>query len=138
MPITCLPTKSEIVKCTHGISSFYYPIGNKGIKFFQNRAERNYSKEYQNLAFLAGLAPETFENVYSDGFWGYVTESVQMLHSLYTFEQLPNKYHKMISNLCDDVYDAIYFTTDQNYRNFGIKNNKLVLVDFGYSSEYSY
>ena len=138
MQTVYLPTKSEIIKCKHGISSFYYPMGNKGIKWFERKAERNYSKEYQNLAFLAGLAPETFENVYSDGFFGYVTESVQMLHDLYTFEQLPNKYHKMISNLCSDIYDAIYFTVDENYHNFGIKNDKLVLVDFGYSSEYSY
>lgn len=138
MLTTYLPTNVEIINCEHGISSYYYPMGDKGIKFFQNKSERDYSKENQHLAYLAGLAPQTFKNIDTDEFYGYITESVEMLHNKYSWENLPRKYRKMIDRLCDDIYNAIDFEVDGNYNNFGIKNSKLVLVDFGYSSNYVY
>jgi hypothetical protein len=138
MQTVCLPTSIEITQCEHGISSYYYPMGNRGIKFFKNKSERDYSKQNQHLAYLSGLAPEVFENVDTDEFYGYVTESVEMLHNKFSWNNLPQKYYNMIDNLCQDIYNAIDFEVDGNYFNFGIKNSKLVLVDFGYSSNYIY
>ena len=132
-----LPRKFEIEKCNHGISSYYYPVNGKiGIKWFKKRGERDYSKTNQHLAYLAGFAPQTFENVYSDGFWGYVTEEVEMLHN--KFKNLPNKYFRMIEQLSVDIYNSCDFTVDENYKNFGLKNGKLVLVDFGYCAYDNY
>ena len=140
MQTLCLPSKKEIVKCNHGISSYFYPLSdNRGIKFFNNKRERDHSKYYQHIAFLSGLAPEDFEDVYSDGYWGYVTESVEMLHSKYEFKEVPKKYLKMIDNLCDEIYNCCDFEVDINYKNFGIMKNRLVLVDFGFfDNDYVY
>jgi len=133
-----LPTSSEIKGCPHGISSYFYPINeNRGIKWFKNKSERDYSKRNQHLAFLSGLAPQAFEDVYSDGFYGYVTESVEMLHNLYSHKEIDKKFSKKIDSLVDELYNSSDFVVDENLKNFGIKNGKLVLVDFGYA-DYSY
>lgn len=140
MQTACLPNKHQIVKCTHGISSYYFPMGDRGIKFFANRSERDYSKLNQHLAFLAGLAPEDFEIVDSDGFYGYYTESVEMLHDKYTEKEIRKKFRSKVRILCDELYSYCDFTVDTNPLNFGIKGGKVVLVDFGYHSytNYSY
>lgn len=134
MLTVCLPNKHQIVKLTHGISSYYFPIGSRGIKFFKNKNERDYSRLNQHIAFLAGLAPEVFETVDSDGYYGYYTESVEMLHNIYSEKEINKKFGNKMDRLADEIYDCCSFTTDLNPYNFGLKNGRLVLVDFGYCS----
>lgn len=139
--LTVLPKRSDIEKCPHGISSFFYLVNEKiGVKWFKNKAERDYSKLNQYIAFLAGLAPEVFETVDSDGYYGYYTESVEMLHDKYTEKEIRKKFGSKVRILCDELYYSCDFTVDTNPLNFGIKGGKIVLVDFGYHSytNYSY
>lgn len=140
MQTACLPNKSDIVKCVHGISSYYFPMGDRGIKFFKNKAERDYSKLNQHLAFLAGLAPKDFETIDSDGYYGYYTESVEMLHNTYSPKEIIKKFGKKINELTNELYYSCDFTVDCNVYNFGIKGGKIVLVDFGHCDydNYSY
>jgi hypothetical protein len=135
-----LPNKKQIEGCKHGISSYYYPLNDQwGIKWFKNKRERDSSKYYQHIASLSGLAPKTGNNVYSDGYWGYYTENVDMIHDIYKSRHLiPNRIHKQISNIMDDLVSSCDFEPDANWKNFGIKDGKVVYVDFGFCGKYSY
>lgn len=134
-----LPTKQEILNCEHGISSYYYKINEKiGVKFFNNKNERDDSKIFQKSAYYAGLAPNVYESIYHEGFWGYYTDNVEMLHKKYSWQNMPRKIHKQIDKLGEELYNACNFDVDYNWKNFGYLDNKLVCVDFGYVDNYAY
>mgnify|MGYP001565948063 CR=1 FL=1 len=137
-----LPTKQQILECPYGVSCYYYSLKDgtdTGIKFFENKRECEQSKYYQHIASLSGLSPRCWGSVYSNGFFGYFTEEIEMLHKLYNLKNLPRKIKKEIENLAKELEETCDIQVDWNYRNFGInKFGELMYVDFGDIPQYRY
>ena len=128
-----LPNKEQILKCPQGVSSYYYSLKNgTGIKFFENKRECEQSKYYQNIANKSGLAPKCWGSIYTEGFYGYYVEEVEMLHKLYSWKNIPRNIKREIENLAKQLTECCDTEVDWNYRNFGIDRfGNLVYVDFG-------
>lgn len=125
-------SSTEVLKCRHGISSYFYPVSDEqGIKFFKNKSERDRSYLKQEIAYHAGLAPKVGKIINIQGFFGYYTQRVQMIHDIYTFDNLPNKIIKKMNELEIELINSCDFEIDLNWQNYGLIGNNLVCVDFG-------
>lgn len=129
-------SKKEILSLDSGVSCYYYKIPHQmiGVKLYKTKRERNYSLQMQSLAYLAGLAPKTGNKIDCDGFFGFETEHVLTLEKQFSsWKLVPKKFQNQLDNLVQAVYDCCEHEVDRHWKNFGIINDNLVCIDFGYS-----
>ena len=125
-------TSEQIKKCNKGISSYFLPVSPEiGIKLFPKKGERDRSRYKQNIANLAGLAPKVGDTIDICGFYGYYTERVIMLHTLYKFNKIPKKILNQMYDLEDQLLESCDFKIDTNWQNYGFIGKRIVCVDFG-------
>lgn len=130
-----LPSQDVISKLKNGASCYYYkiPETNLGIKFYESKHERSYARQMQEVCSLAGVAPKTGKNIDCNGYYGYITEHIPTLKSIYgRWNNVPRKIQRQLDDLVEYVYICSEHEVDCNWLNFGLINNKLVCIDFGF------
>lgn len=130
-----LPSKKDIYKLKHGASCFYYKVPHEklGVKFYDTKNERSYAMQMQQLCYYSGIAPKTGEKVDHEGFYGYVTEHVPTLKELYgDWDKVPRKIQNQLDDLVEYIYACCEHEVDCNWLNFGLVNNRLICIDFGF------
>ncbi len=118
--------------------SFYFPVDrfNFGFKFFADYDDFKVSVDNYKLIQEKDktLVPQMGEYIYHYVYgYGYLIEDVEMAdHIPYSFERIIKDHPK-----CEEFYmrcKAIGFGRDFHPGNFGILNDRFVLVDFGQES----
>lgn len=130
-----LLSRSEIENLKGGASCFYYKIPgeNLGIKFYEDKHERNYSLQMQEICYHAGLAPKTGKIVDHAGFYGFETEHVLTLKEKFEdVDKVPARLIDKLDDLADEIFTVSGHTLDYNWLNFGLIGKYLVCIDFGY------
>ena len=137
-----------------GVSCVFIKLNKKvGLKLYYDEAERNYAYKMQQNAAKHGLGPDTYglvdnisvskieqleewpqsdENIgwYS---YGYLTEIVETHDKFRTArgEEFLDLFHKEILTLEADLDKIGFAFWDQKPENCGIKNHRLICIDFG-------
>lgn len=128
----------------HGVSCHFVKIDNCwGVKVYTDEKERNYSRQRQEKAFFAGLAPSVGDSFDCGDRFCFVTEVAKTLveeEDDDTFNECCREVDLAnptlaaeVEQLCDELkllFNSEY--SDNHYGNFGWLRGKLVCIDFGY------
>lgn len=131
----------------HGLECTVYDIGN-GRCYKEYIFPKDVDSAYRNakIAFEAGIAPEVYERDEN----GYYTEIVETFEDLcgdcedeiYCDEMIceyaldiigHKKYYELCATLCEVFSESA--AVDLHIKNIGLKDNKLVAIDFGNASD---
>lgn len=126
----------------NGAFNLFFKLNDKiGIKLSNNKTQRDNNYHNQENAAKFGLGPDVYDmvdNVNYEGetYWGYFTEIV------WVFEQVSglDRYHRrfllnavkeQMETLCKELKEFCdYDFHDDHLGNLGIKDQKLVCIDF--------
>lgn len=128
----------------NGCFNLFFDINGKiGLKLSQLKSQRDENYENQKKVYELGYAPKVYgkiDNVQYKGvnYFGYFTEVVETLgdnlssstpEDLKHKKEIRNIYREQIEKLVDIINQIFYFY-DSGLGNFGIKDGKLICIDF--------
>ena len=136
----------KLAKSSHkvcGCFNFFFKVTDRiGIKGTMSEAERDGNYDRQSLAAKHGLGPEVFGKIDFEykgkKVFAYFTEIVTVFNDELSTKEYIHfyRFHKEnIGGLCDELEEKIGFVfLDCHNGNTGIKNGKLICIDFDDSS----
>ena len=134
----------------NGAFNLFFKLNDKiGIKLSNNKHQRDSNYKNQENAAKFGLGPDVYgmiDNVNYEGetYWGYFTEIVWILEDS---NDIPREFWNLIhptfredcTNLKSDLMHHTNFNfSDNHYANMGVKDGKLVCIDFDNTSSCEY
>jgi len=134
----------------NGSFNLFFKLNDKiGIKLSSNEKQRDSNYKNQEKAAKFGLGPEVFGKI--DGveylgkkYYGYFTEIVYVIENLNSYDN--NLIEFLYRSICEDVADLVsdleskcdYSFTDNHIGNIGIKDGKIVCIDFDKAANCEY
>lgn len=138
---------SKVLDSPGGIASNFVSIDDKlGIKTFFDEESRDFACDKQDEASQYELAPEVYDSIYLPQIdrYGYVTEKVDVMPDIIQREWNGEKFEiegcdhailfthsEAMKTLIRGLVELDIFFCDNHAQNIGLKNGRLVCIDFG-------
>jgi hypothetical protein len=119
----------------HGVECYYLKLDEVwGVKVYEDEDKRDECYELQEKAAEHGLGPEVGEWFDLPNYkYCYVTETVEILFHAFNEDYIKRQafYRQNINDLLDGLEDIGFVFKDNHHKNLGIKDGRLVCIDFG-------
>lgn len=116
--------------------TYLLKVGNHelAMKKFKNKSKENIKKEalFQSIAHIKNISPQVFQ-INKDNIVMEKMDKNLIEHLRETNGELSLELQQRIIDIIDILDDVGIFHNDPNPCNFMFKNNKLYIIDFGYS-----
>lgn len=126
----------------NGCFNLFFKLNDKiGIKLSNNPEQRDTNYSNQEIAAGYGLGPEVYgkiDEVQYEGntYWGYFTEIVWAIENFRDYKGVPKAllyitFQEDINDLKDQLSECCNYDFDDDHLgNIGVKDGKLVCIDF--------